>query len=56
MKDDNERSAREIIVKAQEDNKKENWGDEHIRKEITRSVEKGTLFKTKRGHYKHVPF
>ena len=56
MKDDEERTPIEIIVKVQEDNKKDNWGDEHIRKEITRLVEKSHLFKTKRGHYKQVPF
>jgi len=56
MKDDEERTPMEIIVKVQEDNKKDNWGDEHIRKEITRLVEKSHLMKTKRGHYKQVPF
>tara|TARA_Y100000031_G_scaffold45786_1_gene52359 strand:+ start:3185 stop:5155 length:1971 start_codon:yes stop_codon:yes gene_type:complete len=56
MKDDEERTPMEIIVKVQEDNKEDNWGDEHIRKEITRLVEKSHLFKTKRGHYKQVPF
>ena len=56
MNDGVERSPMQIIILLQENHKDENWGDEHIRKEITRSVEKGTLFKTKRGHYKHVPF
>lgn len=56
MNDGKERTPMQIILLLQENNSDEDWGDEHIRKEITRSVEKGTLFKTKRGHYKHVPF
>ena len=36
MKDDKERSAKEIIVNVQENCKSENWGDEHIRTDITR--------------------
>ncbi len=55
MKDDTERSARDIIVKTQMESS-DNWGDEHIRKEIARLVEKSHLMKTKRGHYKQVPF
>ena len=56
MNDQKERTPMQIILLLQENNSDEDWGDEHIRKEITRSVEKGTLFKTKRGHYKHVSF
>ena len=56
MKDDRERTSREIIMKIQENYVDEAWGDTHIQKEITRLVEKSNLFKTKRGHYKQVPF
>ena len=56
MKDDKERSAKEIIINVQESCKSENWGDEHIRKEIARLTEKSHLMKIKRGIYKQVPF
>lgn len=56
MKDDKERSAKEIIINVQESCKSENWGDEHIRTEITRLTEKSHLMKMKRGIYKQVPF
>ena len=56
MEDNKERSAKEIIVNVQENCKSENWGDEHIRTEITRLTEKSHLMKMKRGIYKHVPF
>jgi hypothetical protein len=56
MKDNSERTSKEIIVKVQVDNGKENWTDKHIQKEVTRLVEKSYLMKTKRGHYKQMPF
>jgi hypothetical protein len=56
MKDDKERSAKDIIVNVQENCKSENWGDEHIRTEITRLTEKSRLMKMKRGIYKSMPF
>jgi RecA-family ATPase len=56
MKDNSERTSKEIIVKVQVDNGKENWTDKHIQKEVTRLVEKSYLMKIKRGHYKQMPF
>ena len=56
MNDDKERTPMQIIIHIQEHYSDEDWGDEHIRKEITRLVEKSCLMKTKRGHYKQLPF
>jgi len=56
MNDDKERTPMQIIIHIQEHYSDEDWGDEHIRKEITRLVEKSCLMKTKRGHYKQSPF
>ena len=56
MKDGMDRSSKEIIDNVQENCRSENWGDEHIRTEITRLTEKSHLMKMKRGIYKHVPF
>ena len=56
MKDKLERTSKEIIIKVQVENDKENWTDKHIQKEVTRLVEKCWLTKTKRGHYKQTPY
>ena len=56
MKDKLERTSKEIIIKVQVENDKENWTDKHIQKEVTRLVEQCWLTKTKRGHYKQTPY
>jgi len=48
--------AKNIIVHVQTRNQKENWSDKHIQKEITRMSLNNEIMKTKRGHYKQVPF